>query len=122
MSVKGIYLDSPSGKFRVVDTIATPHPYCITPKHVTHAANNHGGILNEAAIKDAESNGARCGAPRCSLSLDNHEHALLVECDAELKDHDEEVQTWLKSIVDEATKNGYAGFAFKRGKKAGGPT
>jgi len=52
--------------FRVVGArkITQPHPYCITPKHVQVAADFHGGILNEAAIEDAEQRGAWCDTCR----------------------------------------------------------
>lgn len=40
-----------------------PHPYMITPKHVAYASD-HGGILSEAAIEEAERNGAYCGVGR----------------------------------------------------------
>lgn len=40
-----------------VETIAQPHPYCITPKHIEHCRT---GILNETEIEYAESKGAKC--------------------------------------------------------------
>ena len=53
--------------------ICQPHPYCITPKHVGVAADHHGGMLNEAAIEDAESRGAKCGIHGCQKKLREHE-------------------------------------------------
>ena len=56
------YGASESGHFYVRETIGVPHPYCITPKHVEVASDDHCGILNEAAIQDAEKNHkAKCG-------------------------------------------------------------
>lgn len=37
--------------------IIKPHPYCITPKHVTYAADHHNGLLGEDAIREAEKYG-----------------------------------------------------------------
>lgn len=39
---------------------AAGHPYCIGVRHVEMAADHFGGILNEAAIRRAESAGYRC--------------------------------------------------------------
>jgi hypothetical protein len=56
------------------------------------------------------------------LKYKEHEQALLVECKIDLKDENGEVNpelhAYLKSQVDEATRNGYAGFAFVRAKNA----
>jgi len=114
MSIKGTYPASPSGRFRVVDSIGVPHPYCITPKHVAVASDHHGGILNEAAISGAEQLGAKCGICKGKLSYKKHEQALLVACYVEMKEAEKELQAWLKSLLPEATKNNYAGFAFKK--------
>lgn len=43
-----------------IETITTPHPYCITPKHVAHAADHFGGLLTAEAIENAENSGAAC--------------------------------------------------------------
>lgn len=113
MSIKGTYPASPSGRFSVVDTIGVPHPYCITPKHIEVASKYHGGMLDGSAIADSETKGARCGHCK-DLSYKEHETALLVGCKVDFKEAKEELETWLKSIVDECTKNGYAGFAFRK--------
>lgn len=71
---------SEGGNFAIVDTIAVPHPYCITPKHVAVAADQFSGMLTKAAIVAAEKQGAKCGICRGKLAFDQHETALLVEC------------------------------------------
>ncbi len=115
--MKGSYGKSASGNFEVVDVIGVPHPYMITAKHVAHASDR-GGILNPDAVESAESHGARCGQRGCTLSYKEHEQALLVNCKIDIKGEDgkasPELHQYLLGIKDEATKNGYAGFAFKR--------
>ncbi len=115
--MKGEYGQSEHGNFKVVDTIGTPHPYCITPKHVAYAANNHNGMLNEAAIEGAEQYGAHCGVRGCQLPYNKHEQALLVNCKKDFNEGDKinpELQAYLLAIKDECERNGYAGFAFKK--------
>ena len=114
MSIKGTYPASPSGRFSVVDTIGVPHPYCITPKHIAVAADHHGGMLDRGAIEDAERSGAKCGICKGKLKYAEHETALLVGCKVDFKEAKEELEAWLKSIVAECTKNGYAGFSFRK--------
>jgi len=99
-------------KFKVIDTIGVPHPYCITPKHVR---------LGEDAIIAAEKQGAECDScrkrGRKTLSYKQHETALLVEVadDRELEDIPE-LHPYLLSIKDMCVKDGFAGFAFKQRK------
>ena len=112
--VKGAYPPSPGGNFRIKDTIGVPHPYCIGPKHVGVAADHHGGMLTKESIIDAERRGAKCGICKGKLQYAEHETALLVGCKVEIKSAEPELRDWLKGIVDEATKNGYAGFAFMK--------
>lgn len=59
-----------------IDTVSLPHPYCITPKHIKIASDHFGGILDKAAIIEAEKRGAACDICRTSgtiLSYDKHE-------------------------------------------------
>jgi len=52
--------DEPHIKVREIRNITIPHPYCITPKHVSHACDHCGGMLGKEAIIDAEKHGAKC--------------------------------------------------------------
>src|SRR5271166_3776615 len=80
------YGKSQKEHFWVRETIGFPHPYCITPKHIKVAADYHSGILSQEAIRDAEANHhASCGICRSQLSFEEHESALLVACQKELK-------------------------------------
>jgi hypothetical protein len=119
-NIKGSYPNSEQGNFQVVDTIAVPHPYCITPKHLKHCDSMY---LNAETIERAESKGAVCdicrklvksGRQDYVLSYAEHEQALLVECKMDIKPTPPELHQWLLSIKEEATANGYAGFAFKK--------
>lgn len=114
--VKGNYPKSKQGNFKVVDTIGVPHPYCITSKHVAWAADHCGGMLGKEAIREAEEHGAKCDICKKQgnvLTIDEHEQALLVGCKVDIQPLPDELKDWLISIKEEATANGYAGFAFK---------
>ena len=113
-----------SKNFRVVDTIGVPHPYCITPKHLSSDRM----YLDGEAIREAEEKkGAVCdicrklrndGKQDKVLSYDEHEQALLVECDVDFKGKDgkanPELQKYLLKIKARAEKDKIAGFAFKK--------
>jgi len=109
--MKGEYGESAKGNFKVIDTLATVHPYCITPRHIS-VASDSGGMLNDAAIKEAEKRGASCGVRGCTLSYEEHETVLLIEC-KEYINNNAELNEYLLSIKDECEKNNYVGFAFK---------
>ncbi|MFA5401259.1 MAG: hypothetical protein WC359_12500 [Dehalococcoidia bacterium] len=115
---KGTYPESANGNYKVVDTIGVPHPYCIGSKLVAFAADRHNGILGEAAIEDAERHGIHCeickekmGKP---LSYAEHKQALVIESKVEIDPTPNELKEYLLSIKEEAEKNGYVGFAFKK--------
>ena len=120
MTIKGNYPASEKGNFSIIDTIGVPHPYCITSKHLQYST---GMYLD---IPGAEEKGAVCDICLKNqrrnhipiLSYAEHEQALLVSCKVDIKDDGspvpEELKTWLISIRDQATENGYVGFAFKR--------
>lgn len=118
--IKGVYPQSKEGNFRIIDTIGVPHPYCIGSRLVAFTADHHHGILDGNAIDDAEKHEIYCET--CTeiqrkggkvLSRSEHEQALLVECAIDINPAPSELKTWLLEIKDEATKNGYVGFAFK---------
>ena len=101
--------------FRVVDSMGVPHPFVIGTKHVVHASDNFSGMLGKEAIKDLESKkGHSCYMKGCTLMFEEHEQALLVEVnsDEELITIQDELNTYLKSIVDLSESEGYAGFCF----------
>ena len=103
--------------FSIKDTIATPHPYCITPEHVAHAADNYGGMLGENAIESLEAKrGPCCGVKGCKLTYTEHEQALLVEVkDDRPLNEITELKEYLLSIKDMAEQDHFAGFAFIKG-------
>jgi hypothetical protein len=110
------YGKSEQGNFFVCDTIGVPHPYCITDKHVTLAADNFSGILSKEAIENAEKHGAKCGICKGKLSFAQHEQALLVECRVDMKQEDgsanPELHAYLLKCKEMCEQDKYAGFAF----------
>jgi len=124
---KGTYPPSALGNFKVVDTIAYPHPYMIMPGHLKHCSSM---CLD---IEEAERHGAKCGickrlVKQCKqprvLTYKEHEQALVIECRVNIKDEHgnaiPEPSDYLHSIKVEAEKNGYIGFAFyERGASNG---
>jgi len=117
MTFKGNYGESVKGNFRIIDSIGIPHPYCIGPRHVAYASDHCMGMLGADAIRGAERNGAGCCVRGCNLPYDEHEQALLVECDTWITDEhrkaNPELHEYLLKIKDMAEMNGYSGFAFK---------
>lgn len=113
------YGKSENGNFAIVDTIGVPHPYCIGAKHVAHASDHFGGMLGDAAIRDAEKKGvAKCEMRGCTLTYEGHERALLISCKTAMKTDDgkaaPELHAYLLAIKDRATEDGFAGFAFRK--------
>jgi hypothetical protein len=112
-----------------VQKVTTPHPYCITPKHVAVAADHHCGMLNEAAIEDAEKRGARCGTCRemakrnrdSVLSYREHETntALFIQVPQDRNlNAVQGLHAYLLSIKALAESLGVTGFAFPTAKEA----
>ena len=111
------YGKSEHGNFFVRETIGVPHSYCIGPAHVAEASDHHGGMLGTAAIEAAEKHGAKCCTCRGKLKFHEHETALLVECQEELKNGSEvnpELHAYLLQCKAMAEEDGFAGFAFIR--------
>jgi hypothetical protein len=106
---------SGNGNFYVIDTIGVPHPYCIGPRHVGHAAHRFGGVLGDAAIRSAEMTGIHCDICKGKLSYDQHQQALLVACKVEANNN-EELHAYLLKCKPLAEADQYAGFAFMRDK------
>jgi hypothetical protein len=90
---------------------------------VAYAADHCGGRLTKEAIRAAEKEGAVCDICHKSgdriLSSDEHGSALLVDvydkAGRELNDM-QDLRDWLVSIKDQATKDGFVGFAFRKAK------
>ena len=106
-----------TNKFEIIDTIGTPHSFCITHHHVGHASDNFCGMLSSHAITDYENKTQKpsCGVRRCNLMYDEHERALLVEVadNRELSDIPE-LHAYLLECKPICEKDGYTGFAFKQ--------
>lgn len=112
--LKARYGASEQANFEVIDTIGVPHPFTIGPRHVVHASDNHGGMLGEATCR-----AIKCAHPRCTLSYEEHESALLISCKADLqiagsKETNPELQVYLMQSKPLCEEDGYAGFAFAK--------
>lgn len=109
---------STDGNYAVVNTLGTPHSYCIGAKHVAHAADHFSGILDEAAIESAERHGIYCATCRGNLKWKDHKVALLVECKDDLtlpgsNETKPELHEYLLACKAKLTSDEeYAGFAF----------
>lgn len=105
-------------KFEVIDTIGTPHPFCITERHVAHAADHFCGLLDKFSIEDLErKTGPSCGVKGCNLKYSEHEQALLIEVndDRDLNDIPE-LKDYLLECKPICESDGCVGFAFKQKK------
>ncbi len=129
--LKEKYGKSEQGNFRVVDTIQTPHTYCITPKHLRYNAGVYLDIVGaEKRSREAHPNNSRLWAV-CDicrkinkqtgepiLTYEEHKFALVVECKTDIEDPQDEkkmtpeLHQWLLKIKDQANRDGYVGFAF----------
>lgn len=111
--------ESSKHNFKIVDTIPTPHPYTITPKHLQF---NDSMYLGKEQIERMEKmHGGMCGHKeegwrQCQLKYSEHKQALVVQCKIPLtKDGKKmipELHKWLLKIKSEAEKEGFDGFAF----------
>lgn len=88
--------------FGVIDTIGVPHPYTVGVKHI---ANSH-GVIDKSLCRAIP-----CARRGCTLSYDEHETALLVECLKEpVDDAKLELEAYLKSIISLCEEDGFVGF------------
>src|SRR5574343_104166 len=102
-------------KFKVIDTIGFPHPYCITSKHLEYCDSMY---LDEHSIKRAESKGAKCDICKKNgniLSYDEHKQAVLIDVrDARELNDIPELKEYLLSIKDMLIADRFEGCAFKQ--------
>lgn len=108
------YGKSAKGNFQVVDKLPEKHAYCITQHHVA-AAQNHGGMLGEAAILESEKKGYFCGVRECDMSFSEHKTGLVVQCLVEPKNDNpagKECTAYMKKCLEnpDYKKNDYVGF------------
>ena len=97
--------------------ISWPHPFCITPRHVTYAADRCGGMLTEVAIKDSR---APCGVRNCQLGYDEHKSQMtlfITVPDNRNLNAIDGLHAYLMAIKDKATELGIDGFAFPNRKR-----
>ncbi len=122
-----IYGISAKGNYKIIDdSLVYPHPYCIGSKLVVFAADNHHGILGDAAIADAEKHGIMCDmridGGKCEMKYEEHERSLTIKCKQRIttgkvlkdgkKKTTKEFHEWIEKVKPIAKKNGFLGFAF----------
>ena len=114
-----------TAKFKVIDTIQVPHPYCVGVRLIAHASKHNYGLLDDSAIESAERNGIPCETcdtlnkktGQTILSHKEHGHAILVAVlnkrplQEVWKDG---LQAYLLSIKSMIEADGYVGVAFKQ--------
>lgn len=93
---------------RVENVNYNPHPYMITPRHITADTM----ILNERTIRHAERRGARCGWKGCEKSYDEHTFDTVVFMVLTRDVSESEIHEELKKIVDLTEQAGFDGFGF----------
>ena len=123
--------------FEVVDKTATPHPYMITPYHITN--NPHYMNLGKEQIEQMESDihHSLCGFGRtasgkyerkgqtaCTLLYEEHESILIVKVSPDYvktadgqSEEKKELRAYLLSIKDLMKKDGFVGVAMVEGEK-----
>lgn len=66
-------LVSPHFIVKSIDSVNhDPHPFMIGARHVAHAADYHGGSLDEDALNSAEAKGIFCAHRGCNLTYKAH--------------------------------------------------
>lgn len=91
----------------VTDVNHDPHPFTIGPKHVAHAADNHGGRLGDATLEAVS-----CAVSGCNLSYTEHKSDKVCFLQLQRNATNDEANTILKELVDELGEDFVDGFAF----------
>jgi hypothetical protein len=110
-------------KLLKVESVFVPHPYCITPRHLTGKSI----YLNEETIRDAEKNNnavcdicrklVKAGRQKNIMSFDEHQKALTLFI--EVPDNEDlnsvpDLHEYLLKIKPVLIKYGIDGIAFKK--------
>lgn len=108
IKIDGLTFTKPTSKDFELASIESvnhkPHPYCITPKHLE---GDH-MFLDEAAILEAESKGAKCGTyynPSNPKEYCNYSKRGFVRCELSLKDHTSEKALFIRALVEKQIKD-----------------
>ena len=120
-----IYGRSKNGTFGVVDTMPEKHAYCIGAKLVAFAADHHGGMLTEEAIRDFEKVEKHyCETCEAAfkrrdtdkvMDYDEHLSGLLIQClqkPSNDNEYGKELQAYMKEVIkkEHFKKQKYIGF------------
>ena len=97
-------IKAPSSKDFKLESIINvnfdPHPYCITPEHLSSDRI----CLDEAAIKEAEEKGVRCGMYVRGNKYTNRPSYGYTRCDIPYDEHTSDKVLFIKALVDKPIK------------------
>lgn len=90
-----------------------PHPYTIGPKHVSYAADHHGGMLDERTLDKVP-----CAFPGgCNLDHASHTSDTVAFLSLKRDIEKKEAQDELKKLIDHVGKETIAGVVFVETKQ-----
>lgn len=84
-----------------------PHQFMIGPSHIVHASKYHGGMLDEATLEALP-----CAAPGCRRPFKEHTFDTVAFVKQKRDCTSDEMQTFLKSMVEWAEQHKIDGFVF----------
>jgi hypothetical protein len=84
-----------------------PHPYMIGPKHIEHAANNHGGALGKATLEAVQ-----CAHPGCRTGYKGHTSDKVLFLTLKRNISPEEAKQSFASIQELLKENSIDGVTF----------
>ena len=104
-----------TGIFELHDVINInfkPHPYMVGPRHVSHAADHHGGMLGDATLEAIP-----CAHRGCNLMYDQHVSDCVMALKLTRDATETEAQKALQSLVEQGMEgDGIDGFIFIENK------
>jgi len=127
--------ESTKGNFKIIDTIGTPHPYCIAPCHLEFNDSMYLGSDQIRQMEKDHPDKVMCDICKRAyrknqidkiLSYDEHKQSLVVECLKPMGKKTEknlklnpELKKFLLSIKAKAEKKKFDGFAFVDKNRSG---
>lgn len=92
---------------KVLDINHDPHPFMIGPKHITHAASNHGSIITEETLKAVP-----CAHRGCITSYEGHTYDTICALEPLRNGNNDEANSIIFELVQKLDKGIIDGFIF----------